>query len=87
MPLDQLEIHVHTYNDGGLGIHCFLNMSKAYAMKLWWSFVHSKSLWLTFMHANYCKNTHPNLAPISCLASHIWKRMVDVREILQANTP
>src|SRR3954468_5343525 len=63
-------------DEGGLGLREIGDISKAYAIKLWWRFREKKTLWAKFMHAKYCAKTHP----VDCVAknssSTIWKRML-----------
>lgn len=60
------------------------DVSKALYSKLWWNFKTSTSLWSTYMSNKYCKKQHSLLAE-SKGASHVWKKMVEVKEEVEHN--
>lgn len=68
-----------------LGLRDASDIAKAFAMKLQWRFRGNDSLWAHCMHAKYCQNQHESQVSLSQSASHIWRRMLQVRDIMEQN--
>lgn len=66
--------------EGGIDFRSFHVVSKSLFAKLWWIFKTStSSMWSEFMWNKYCKKFHPIMAK-GKRASHVWRKMVEVRE-------
>jgi len=66
--------------EGGVGFRTLHGITKALFSKLWWRFrVSTDSLWSTYMWNKYCKKQHSVIAGARG-ASHVWKKMVEMRE-------
>lgn len=66
----------------GLDLHHIVD---ALFAKLWWNFKTSTtSLWSTFMWNKYYKRLHPVIAK-AIGASHVWRNMIEVREVVEHN--
>ncbi|KAG5630121.1 hypothetical protein H5410_001838 [Solanum commersonii] len=63
----------------GLGFRSLHAVNNALFAKLWWNFRTSTSLWSNYMGNKYCKKRHPTVSR-SVGASHVWKKMVAIRE-------
>ncbi|XP_019196178.1 PREDICTED: uncharacterized protein LOC109190182 [Ipomoea nil] len=66
--------------EGGVGFTGFKEMIDAAGAKLWWNLRKGESIWSQFMLAKYCNGIHPVVRGWNYRDSHIWRRMVDVRE-------
>lgn len=55
-------------------------MIEAAGAKLWWNFRKGGTLWSEFLMNKYCRVTHPVVRGWQYKDSHIWRRMVEVRE-------
>lgn len=69
--------------EGGLGLRRFEDIAATFAMKLWWRIRGPRSLWSSFMLAKYCWETHPMDAGCPYFASHIWRRMIKVKDFME----
>ncbi|KAG5619664.1 hypothetical protein H5410_004882 [Solanum commersonii] len=65
--------------EGGLGFRSLHAVNNALFAKLWWNFRISTSLWSNYIGNKYCKKRHPTVSR-SVSASHVWKKMVAIRE-------
>ncbi|WMV24639.1 hypothetical protein MTR67_018024 [Solanum verrucosum] len=66
--------------EGGIGFRSLHDINKALFAKLWWNFtVSTNSLWAGYLWNKYCKKLHPIMVN-STGASHIWRKMVTIRE-------
>lgn len=74
------EKNCRPYEGGGLGIRQFYDISKTFAIKLWWR--GEKSLWAEFISSKYCGSKHPVEVTSSFKGSAIWKGM-KVKEIAE----
>lgn len=70
--------------EGGLGFRSLFDVSRAFYAKLWWRFRTATTLWSNYMWTRYCKKLHPVIEN-SKEASHVWKRMVAIREDVEMN--
>lgn len=70
--------------EGGLGLRNVQDVSNAFVIKLWWRFRENKSIWTSYMHTKYCKDTHPNDTQIPPKTSITWKRMVRTRTYIDS---
>ncbi|XP_019159332.1 PREDICTED: uncharacterized protein LOC109156012 [Ipomoea nil] len=55
-------------------------MIDAAGAKLWWNFRRGESIWSQFVKAKYCNEVHPVARGWNYKDSHVWRRMVEVRE-------
>lgn len=69
--------------EGGLGFRKFEDMAMAFSMKLWWRLRTSNSLWSELMLAKYCWEIHPMDACITSYSSHIWKRLIEAKPLVE----
>ncbi|XP_019166530.1 PREDICTED: uncharacterized protein LOC109162265 [Ipomoea nil] len=69
--------------EGGVGFQRMQELVDAASVKLWWNFRKGNSLWSQFLIAKYCKETHPVVRGWQYNDSHVWKRMVQIRDIAE----
>lgn len=69
------------YEEEGLGIRNIHDISKAFAIKLWWQFRERKSLWATFLMSKYCRSHHPTDVLILSKAFPVRRRVLKIRDI------
>ncbi|XP_060200827.1 uncharacterized protein LOC132629107 [Lycium barbarum] len=65
---------------GGIGIRSMTDISNTLAMKRWWRFRTSNSLWDNFIKSKYCIRAHVVGKKWASGDSHAWKHMTLVRE-------
>ena len=70
-------------SEGGIGIRSLQDLCEAYSIKFWWKFREKNSLWADFLHAKYIGHSHPSLARKLKNSSHVWRRMVECRELAE----
>ncbi|KAG5594127.1 hypothetical protein H5410_035359 [Solanum commersonii] len=71
--------------EGGIGLRSLQHVVDALFAKLWWNFRTSTgSMWANFIWNKYCKKVHPVIAK-GFGASHIWRKMIKVREEVEHN--
>src|SRR5438270_446748 len=63
-------------DEGGLGLRDIGDISKSYALKLWWRFREKNTLWAKFLAQKYCSKKHPVDCVTTSSSSNIWKRML-----------
>ncbi|XP_019168027.1 PREDICTED: uncharacterized protein LOC109163776 [Ipomoea nil] len=70
--------------EGGMGFLDLDLMVRASSAKLWWNFRKVYSLWGSFMTAMYCHRVHPVAKSVRSSDSHTWKRMLSIRNEVEA---
>jgi len=65
---------------GGVGFTRLEEVVAAAGARLWWNFREGNSVWSRFMKAKYCKRVHPICKTWQYGDSHVWRRMMEVRE-------
>lgn len=68
------------YEEGGLGIRSFNDISRAFGAKLRLRFWEQNSLWATYISLKYTNNTHPNDAYMPQKSSSVWHRMLKYKD-------
>ncbi|XP_071933850.1 uncharacterized protein [Coffea arabica] len=81
-PLDSEERFVCFARRRGVGFRLLEDIHRAFSIKLWWNFRSKSSLWVSFMHAKFCRVVHPNLVFFE-KGSEGWRRMVKVRALAE----
>lgn len=71
-------------NEGGIGIRRLDDMNTAFAMKLWWQFCTSNSLWAKFMKMKYCFNSHAT-DNSKKICTTTWQRIFKVRDLAESH--
>lgn len=66
-------------DEGGLGIQSLKAIQQANTARLWYKYRTDSSLWTNYMRARYADGMHHSSS------SHVWKRMVEISEIVEAN--
>lgn len=56
-----------------------MDLNKTFAMKLWWGFRTSNSLWAKFMQLKYASKRHPSDCGNKIGASSTWQRMLKIK--------
>ncbi|VFQ96003.1 unnamed protein product [Cuscuta campestris] len=69
--------------EGGVGFLDFMTLAKSCSARLWWNFRTQDSIWTAFMRAKYCSRVHPVSKQRLDDDSHTWKRMLDVRAVIE----
>ncbi|RAL51609.1 hypothetical protein DM860_018267 [Cuscuta australis] len=69
--------------EGGVGFLDFMTLAKSCSAKLWWNFRTQDTIWTAFMRAKYCSRVHPVSKQRVDDDSHTWKRMLDVRAVIE----
>ncbi|RAL45486.1 hypothetical protein DM860_014875 [Cuscuta australis] len=69
--------------EGGVGFLDFMTLAKSCSAKLWWNFRTQDTIWTAFMRAKYCSRVHPVSKQRGADDSHTWKRMLDVRAVVE----
>ncbi|VFQ94006.1 unnamed protein product [Cuscuta campestris] len=69
--------------EGGVGFLDFKTLAKSCSAKLWWNLRTQDTIWTTFMRAKYCSRVHPVSKQRIDDDSHTWKRMLDVRAVVE----
>ncbi|VFQ84566.1 unnamed protein product [Cuscuta campestris] len=72
----------HT-REGGVGFLDFMTLAKSCSAKLRWNFRTQDTIWTAFMRAKYCSRVHPVSKQRVNDDSHTWKRMLDVRAVVE----
>ncbi|VFQ69807.1 unnamed protein product [Cuscuta campestris] len=60
-----------------------MTLAKSCSAKLWWNFRTQDTIWTAFMRAKYCSRVHPVSKQRVDGDSHTWKRMLDVRAVVE----
>ncbi|VFR00829.1 unnamed protein product [Cuscuta campestris] len=60
-----------------------MTLAKSCSAKLWWNFRTQDTIWTAFMRAKYCSRVHPVSKQRINDDSHTWKRMLDVRAVVE----
>ncbi|XP_027158259.1 uncharacterized protein LOC113759880 [Coffea eugenioides] len=70
-------------DEGGLGFRSFVDMSRAFACKLWWKLRKRDSIWVEFMHFKYIRGVHPMVAQVN-RPPLPWRQLDKVRSIVES---
>lgn len=66
--------------EGGVGFRYIMDVSKSFAVKRWWRFRTSRSVWAEFLRVKYCSRVHPAKKKRNRKDSHCWKNLLEIRE-------
>lgn len=69
--------------EGGTGFRALTDICNVVSAKLWWKFRTQNSLLKDFLEAKYCKRFHPVAKKKARGQSHTWKRMVDIKDMVE----
>lgn len=69
----------------GLQILNLFHYEEAFAYKLWWYIHIQGSLLATFLFEMYGHGMHPCSIPLASTSSHIWQRLLKVRDKMEAH--
>lgn len=58
---------------------------QAFSIKLWFRFRENRSLWAKSLWTSYCKHLFPGKVPAKKTDSQVWRRMLKVATLDQAN--